>query len=550
MMLALTESDTRKHAGDRKRQKGSKKSRSGKQKRTAMLSIDKDELVVEAKEELQIHELMPVPYKPEEHHQHMLSQAEVTFEDHQADGTVISQADCQSVATISCMDSVQNSNKFVIITLLEPQAQGMATGQLLDKDKKVILLHKIDDQGTATLEASTETEDPLAKVDGKAEYESPLMTINFSDFAATTTTTEDNQEQRVDINEWIKNYDSMSLLYTESGKPYVKCPACTAMYFKVSSFEKHVSCHLRKEEERYVCNFCKFEHDDANTIFGHLVVHQDQCEVCNMNLTRKNSFKKHWEFSEMTMTCTIKRDRWGRFLCIYCKLGFDLQHQLQKHWFKHSCVTRKTSQCNNCTGLFDNDQALQNHVCLKCPVCGKICDSVHRLRSHTRYEKHYLYCPICTYEFILAVDHEKHMALHKKMYQVHKDYVHCLESEDGTSFQCEICGKIYHTMSGLVLHIHDDHKIPEASQVNDEELARISLPEGKEDVVAEYDIIGSLKGELKCEVDFQRACEEVLEAQTERTVVKVDGSKVNEGGDEQCEPVALCWVRARCSVLE
>ncbi|OXU26197.1 hypothetical protein TSAR_004814 [Trichomalopsis sarcophagae] len=551
-MLALTESEGRRHAaGERKRPKAKKRSKHDKAQKRALLAIQKD---IEEKdnnaEELQIHELMPVPYKPEDH-ENQLNATEVTFEQ-----ATVTEQDCQQVASISCMDSVPNSNKFVIITLLEPEAQGIMGEELLNAQeitdgddktkhtklqKKVILLHKIDPQATATIQASTEQTAQIVttKQEDKEFVDGQLMTINFSDFASETT---DGKEQR-DIGNWIKKFPSLALLYTESGKPYVKCPACTAMFFKASSFEKHVSCHLRKQDERYVCNFCKYDNEDANTIFSHLCLHQDQCEVCNMNLTRKNSFKKHWEYSESQMTFTVKRDRWSRFVCIYCKLGFDLLHQLQKHWFKHSCNSKKTSQCNQCAGIFDTDEALQNHVCLKCPVCGKICDSVHRLRSHTRYEKHYLYCTICTYDFILAVDHEKHMALHKKMYHSHKDYAHCMESEDGTSFQCEICGKIYHTMSCLVLHIHDDHKIPEASRAldGDDDIARISLPEVK-DGATSYDIISTLKNELKCEVEFATACEEVLEVQTERTTDKADGTEVTEV-NEQCEPVALCWNR-------
>jgi hypothetical protein len=545
-MLTLTESENKRHASDRKRQKGKKRSRHDKSQKRALLAIEKDIEDKEMKEELQIHELMPVPYKPDDH-ENELNANEVTFEQ-----ATVTEQDCQSVASISCMESVPNSNKFVIITLLEPEAQGITGEELLNAEeitdgddkikrtklqKKVILLHKIDPQESATIEASAEATNRIVKEE-KDDFNDPLMTINFGDFAPSAT---DNKEQR-DIGNWIKKFHSLSLLYTESGKPYVKCPACTAMFFKASSFEKHISCHLRKQEDRYVCTFCKYDNEDPSAIFTHLFMHQDQCEVCNMNLTRKNSFKKHWEFSEMSMTFTMKRDRWGRFVCIYCKLGFDLSHQLQKHWFKHSCNSRKTSQCNNCSGLFDTDEALQNHICLKCPVCSKICDSVHRLRSHTRYEKHYLYCQICSYEFILAIDHEKHMTLHKKIYHAHKDYAHCLESEDGTSFQCEICGKIYHTMSCLVLHIHDDHKIPEASRgLGDDELSRISLPEVKDEATS-YDIISTLKSELKCEVDFERACEEVLEAQRDRTSEKPNNSAHNEGG-EQCEPVALCWNR-------
>ncbi|XP_058792594.1 zinc finger protein 423-like [Phymastichus coffea] len=549
-MLTLTESEGRRHAPGAKRQKTIKKR--AKSQKKAMLAVEKEveEKETSMKEELQIHELMPVQYKPEEH-ENQLATAEVTFEQ-----ATVSEQDCHSMASISCMDGVSNSNKFVIITLLEPEAQGITSDELLhteeivaedDKNKntklqkKVIFLHKLEPEATTTIETTTAPEPTnLIEIkDNSKEFDGQLMTINFSDFSSM-----DGKEQK-DISCWIKKFSALQLLYTESGKPYVKCPSCTAMFFKVSSFEKHVSIHLRKEEEQLICKFCKYNNEDPNQIFNHLNLHQDQCEVCNMNLTRKNSFKKHWEFSEMQMTFTAKRDRWGRYVCVYCKLGFDLCHQLQKHWFKHFCNSSKTSQCNNCGALFDNDEALQNHVCLKCPVCPKILDSVHRLRSHCRYEKHYVYCQICTYEFILSVDLDKHMELHKKVYNPHKDYAHCLESEDGSSFQCEICGKIYHTMSCLVLHINDDHKIQDTSRNigdNDNELARITLPEVKDG--ASYDIITTLsKEDLKCGVDFERACEEVLEVQTvERTDEKsVDSENIE--GDNQCQPVALCWNR-------
>lgn len=548
-MLALTETGGRRNTGERKRPKGGSKKRakSGKGQKRALLALEnnledkndnvKEEMILR---EDQIHDLMPVSYKSDEHE---LDGTEVTFEE----ATVVSDQDCQTVESTLCVDSVQNSNKYVIITLLQPGAQGIIGEELVtatelteegDKiipkklQKKVLLLQKIDPITTTTVETS---ENIAQKSKEERKYLDDSLTIlNFDEFTQGV----DSKEQK-DLGNWVNKFQSLSLLYTESGKAYVKCPACTAMFFKASSFEKHISCHLRKEDDRYVCNFCNYNNTDPSEIFNHLNVHQDQCEVCNMNLTRKNSFKKHWDISEMSMTFTVKRDKLGRFICIYCKLGFDLCHQLQKHWFKHSCNSKKTSQCNNCTGLFDTDDALQNHVCLKCPVCGKICDSVHRLRSHTRYEKHYLYCQICSYEFILAVDHEKHMDLHKKIYHTHKDYAHCLESEDRTSFQCELCGKIYHTMSILVLHIHDDHKITEVDRsLNSDELSRISLPEDKDETTS-YDLISTLKGDLKCEVDLiERACEDLEES----TVEKTDGTENNEGNN-QCEPVALCWNR-------
>lgn len=541
--MALADTGSKRHTGERKRPKAGNKKRtkSDKGQKRALLTIKKEEKNYPLKEELilqedHIHDLMP--------EEHELSAAEVTFEQ-----ATVSDQDCQSVASTLCMDTVQNSNKYVIITLLEPEAQETIIGEELisaaelteDDDrikcaklqKKVLLLQKIDPLATPSIETISESPMQLVKEERKY-FDDSLVTLDFSEFVPGV----DSKEQK-DLGSWVKNFQSLSLLYTDCGKAYIKCPACTAMFFKASSFEKHISCHLQKEDNRYVCGFCNYGNIDPNLIFNHLNVHQDQCEVCNMNLTRKNSFKKHWDVSEMSMTFTVKRDKLGRFICVYCKLGFDLCHQLQKHWFKHSCNSRKSSQCNNCTGLFDNEEALKNHICLVCSVCGKICDSIHRLRSHTRYEKHYLYCQICSYEFILAVDHEKHMELHKKIYHVHKDYAHCLESDDRTSFQCELCKKIYHTMSCLVLHINDDHKIAEAGRLDPDDFTTVSSPESKVETTS-YDIITTLKSDLKCEVDLiERTCEEVL---VDSVVEQADNTE-NDTGSEQCEPVALCWNR-------
>ncbi|XP_014220081.1 zinc finger protein 64 homolog, isoforms 1 and 2-like [Trichogramma pretiosum] len=516
------------------------------------------------KEEIQIADILPVHGQVTE-----LNSAEVTFEA----GTLTEQ-DCQTVFSIPGLDAATNGQKYVIITLVGDDGQTLS-GQLINAEefttvqtqqqeisnktqkpqKKMLLLQKVDTQPAQTMQTTTTTietmptvtieqpvQETVAKMDKPQEYpvqNEPVPVVNlFEDYNTLET---DNPEQK-DLGNWIKKFESLSLLYTECGKPFVKCPACTAMFFKSTLFEKHVSCHLTKENELYICNYCQFSNENPNLVFKHMPAHQDQCEVCNVNLTRKNSFKKHLEFAEQSMFFQSKRDKWGRYLCLTCKLGFDLNHQLQRHWFKHYCCTKKTSQCKDCYGIFDTPEALTNHVCLKCPVCGKVCDSVHRLRSHTRYEKHYLYCNICTYEFILSVDHDKHMQLHKKVYHMHKEYSHCLESDDGTSFQCELCCKIYHTMSLLLTHLHDDHQITDTTRtVTEEELNRITMTEEK-DGTTSYELIALKEDDLGChQVDLNIASQEVLVVQTERTVEKVDGETVEV--DNQCQPVSLCWNR-------
>ncbi|KAJ8687819.1 hypothetical protein QAD02_023613 [Eretmocerus hayati] len=494
-MLTLTEP---KH-----KQSGESKNQKNKRRRKQVLNpIDKNVKKDDVKEQLQLPELVSVEDASEQ-----CNVSHITFQDSQGS---------QSVATLSGVEAIPNNNKYVIITLLDPNAHQIAGANFSNAtaltsgsdeqtncvklDENVILLHNIEAQSVTTNDVIPQAPNTV-KIIKEDPCEDAGVIINFGTSASST---EESDGQNIE--NWINQFPSLQLLHTECGRSYVKCPACTAMFFKAALFEKHVTRHLHKVNEQLICNFCNYKIENPNNMFDHLHLHQDQCEVCNMNLTRRNNFQKHWENSDIPFS--IKRDRWGRFLCTYCKLGFDLSHQLQKHWYKHSCKAQKIVQCNGCCGLFETDEALQNHLCLKCPVCGKICDSVHRLRSHTRYEKHYLYCQICSYEFILAIDHEKHMALHKKTYHPHKDYANCLQSEDGVSFQCEVCGKIYHTMSSLVLHIHDDHSISEANQ-NLEPLS-LNLCGAKDETP--YDIITSLRGDLKCdEVDFELTCNEVLE---------------------------------------
>jgi len=75
------------------------------------------------------------------------------------------------------------------------------------------------------------------------------------------------------------------------------------------------------------------------------------------------------------------------------------------------------------------------------------------------WTKHNLKCPICSYEFILSMDHEKHMALHRKVYQPMKDYMHCLRAVDGKTFQCNLCDKIFYALPALLTHLTEDHNV-------------------------------------------------------------------------------------------
>ncbi|XP_032687374.1 zinc finger protein 680-like [Odontomachus brunneus] len=277
----------------------------------------------------------------------------------------------------------------------------------------------------------------------------------------------DVEEQQMDAKvkrekiKWSKKLHPLSLYYTDRSKPYLKCPACGAMFFCSNTYQRHLLSHMQKTvtcaTENYVCNFCDYTHTEPGMLFAHLAKHQNQCEACNESLLRKDNFEKHWY--QCSLAFSLKRDHHGKFVCTICELVFDLLAQLEKHWFKHTCKKQKSYQCNECNGLYETMETLKNHKCLKCPVCGEVYESLHRLKIHTMWMKHYLKCPICSYEFILSTDHEKHLSLHRKVYQPMKDYMHCLRAADGKTFQCNLCDKIFYALPALLSHLTEEHDV-------------------------------------------------------------------------------------------
>ncbi|XP_071564180.1 uncharacterized protein [Temnothorax nylanderi] len=273
---------------------------------------------------------------------------------------------------------------------------------------------------------------------------------------------------------WTKKVNPLSLHYTDKKRPYLKCPACGATFFSPNTYQRHLLSHLHPTAENgYMCNFCNYCNAEPGMLFAHLTKHQNQCESCNESLLRKDNYEKHYQCSTSLLEYGLKRDHHGMFACAVCELVFDLLAQLERHWFKHTCKKQKSYQCNECSGIYENLETLKNHICLKCPICGEVYENLHRLKIHTMWTKHNLKCPICSYEFILSMDHEKHMALHRKVYQPMKsssnDYMHCLRSADGKTFQCNLCDKIFYALSALRTHLTEEHSVGNV-KVEEEEI--------------------------------------------------------------------------------
>lgn len=389
-------------------------------------------------------------------------------------------------SSVSYVTSIPNGKEFVILTGLEQVNDKAVTttkglklyDSLIPFEKNSKIQHSSKQHNKIILlgEFVSEQEAIIGIKNGEQtettkEIKESMDPMNYNSKTFDNSQFEKNEADLKESNNWLKSFRPLPLYYTERGKPYLKCPACGAMFFTSTSFQKHLFTHMYKEREAYTCSFCEYTNTEPGMLFAHLSKHQDQCEYCNENIMRKSNFEKHWGICSLSFS--IKRDRRGRFVCTMCKLVFDLLPQLEKHWFKHACKKRRTYQCKECGGLYGNKTILQNHKCLKCPVCGEVYDSLHRLKAHTMWMKHHLKCLICSYEFVLAMDHEKHLAMHRQAYLPMKEHAHCLEAADGKSYQCDLCDKIFYALTRLILHVKEDHGI--------EDIKREAIKEEKDE---------------------------------------------------------------------
>lgn len=106
---------------------------------------------------------------------------------------------------------------------------------------------------------------------------------------------------------WSKEFEhALPLQYTDAGTPYLKCPVCTALFFKQTSFQTHIVEHIRVEGEEFACSFCDFSSEQLTCLLEHLVAHENQCEICNEELGRKNNFQVRW--SMILLQLRVKSD--------------------------------------------------------------------------------------------------------------------------------------------------------------------------------------------------------------------------------------------------
>lgn len=226
------------------------------------------------------------------------------------------------------------------------------------------------------------------------------------------------------------------------------CDTCGRRYEDISTFNKHIKCHLEPSSK---CDLCGKVYKKLNSLKVHIRnTHQEKdptkpnqrsgpCTICNKTFCDKFRLKRH-------MMCH-SGDR--PFACTLCDKRF-LDNSKLKYHMATTHSDARPHKCCECGKTFALKQILKAHLRVVhnhlkvtntkddtpaefvpyiCDICGKSFKSSVYLRSHevVHSEKRDFFCEICGWQG------KRHMNLKSHMQHMHSDR--------GGPVNCDICGK-------------------------------------------------------------------------------------------------------------
>ncbi|KAK3919607.1 Zinc finger protein 397 [Frankliniella fusca] len=159
-----------------------------------------------------------------------------------------------------------------------------------------------------------------------------------------------------------------------------------------------------------------------------------KCHICSRSFRFKFQVQRHIKITHSTSK---------PFICAVCGATFSIKHYLTRHMKVHG---DNKLQCSSCDKKFTRQYQLAEHElthtdpsCMKCPDCGKQCNSKNAFNVHKSICSGTLQpyiCDICgkTYPGLTALNH--HRARHDSV----------------KSFKCTMCESSFHTQWQLVKH--------------------------------------------------------------------------------------------------
>lgn len=261
----------------------------------------------------------------------------------------------------------------------------------------------------------------------------------------------------------------------------LECTYCQQSFNFPSVLKRHMRSHTN--ERPYVCEICNKSFKQLGHLSQHALTHTDyrsfRCTICSIKFDSLESLKLHSSSHEAE---TINRSKkpYRLFECDICKKVFTTKSVLERHIFTHTherkfsckiCGKRfkqsghvkshmlvhtgeRKFECDICTKRFSLSNSLKKHMYVhngdkpyQCDICGSRFLEKRNLNGHlmTHTNEKPFSCKICGKRYTLADTLRRHVSA---------------AHEDGRTYQCEICAKMFKQLAHLSVHkkVHNDER--------------------------------------------------------------------------------------------
>ena len=244
-----------------------------------------------------------------------------------------------------------------------------------------------------------------------------------------------------------------------------KCKLCSKSYFLKKSLLEHKN--AVHKSIKYDCELC-------NKSFGYKKLLQKHIKSIHYSV-KKN---KNFQCKDLKMCQENVREGVKKFSCDLCEKKFSQKVNLKKHVLKiHEGI--KQFKCEICKKLFSQKVNFESHQ--HCQICGKAVSNENVLKRHM----------LKFHESIKVENCEKNKS--EKKFSRHKNKINKKELanfghrngpknsiqpnlnhnmqeifEKDIGYCCDICGRVFETISTLEKHtfnIHKDNVIPKRIKI-------------------------------------------------------------------------------------